>query len=135
MCYSHSPSSPHDPMVSPMVTIRLPLKSLDCFLDRFLFFFFSLFLAAPRHMEFLGQESNPSCSCNLSHSCSKAEFSTHCTGLGIEPVSLCSQDMANSDVPQRELLVNHFHHSKKELYLMSIVHTLTFRLKITLCIP
>ena len=30
------------------------------------FFFFSSFLAAPQHMEFLGQGSDPSHSCNLS---------------------------------------------------------------------
>ena len=38
----------------------------------FLFFFFFFFLAVPGHMEFLGQGSDLSCSCNL----------THCASLG-----------------------------------------------------
>ena len=52
-----------------------------------LFLFFSFFLAAPRHMKFLGQGSDLSCSCDLSHSCSDAGSLTHCAGLWIEPAS------------------------------------------------
>ena len=42
------------------------------------FFFFSLFLAAPQHMDLLGQGSDLSHSCNLSHSCGNAGSLTHC---------------------------------------------------------
>ena len=35
------------------------------------------FLAAPPHMDFLGQGSDPSHSCNLSHSCCNARPLTH----------------------------------------------------------
>lgn len=43
--------------------------------------FFS-FLAAPQLMEFPGQGSASSLSCNLSHSCGNAGFLTHCIRLG-----------------------------------------------------
>ena len=49
-------------------------------------FFFPLFLAALQHMEFPGQGSDPSCPC------SNARSLTHCSRLGIEPVSQCSRD-------------------------------------------
>ena len=38
-----------------------------------LFAYFFPFLATPRHMEFLGQGSNPNCSCDLCHGCGNAE--------------------------------------------------------------
>ena len=38
--------------------------------------------------KFPGQELNPSCSCDLHHSCSHTGSLTHCTRLGIEPVPL-----------------------------------------------
>ena len=50
------------------------------------FFLFS-FLAAPWYMEFLGQGSDRSHSCDLSHSCSNARSSRHCAGPGMEPAS------------------------------------------------
>ena len=45
-------------------------------------------------MKFLGQGSDPSCSCNLRHSCGNAG-SAHCARPGIEPASQCSRDSAN----------------------------------------
>ena len=69
-----------------------------------LFFFFFLLLAIPWHMEFPGQGSDPSHSCNLSCSCSNATSLTHRTRPGIEPVSQHSQDAAaDPAVPQQEL--------------------------------
>ena len=56
----------------------------------FYFYFFS-FLAALWHMEFLGQGSNLSWSCDLYHSCGNARSLTHCAGPGIEPMSLLLQ--------------------------------------------
>ena len=55
-------------------------------------------------MEFLGQGSDPSHSCDLSCSSSSAGSLTHCAGLGIEPASQGSQDTANPIAPQWELL-------------------------------
>ena len=48
--------------------------------------FFS-FLAAPQHMESLGQGSDPSHSYDLRCSCSDTRSSTHCARLGIESAS------------------------------------------------
>ena len=53
---------------------------------------FFLFLATPQRMEFPGQGSDPSCSCNLSHSCGNTRSLTHCARPGIKPASQCSQD-------------------------------------------
>lgn len=52
----------------------------------FFFFFFSL-LATLRHMEFLSQRSDPSCSFDLSHSCGDAGSLTHLLdqGLNLQP--------------------------------------------------
>lgn len=44
------------------------------------------FLVAPRHMEFLRQESDLCHSCNLSHTCRNAKTLTYCSRLGIELV-------------------------------------------------
>ena len=52
-------------------------------------------MAAPRHMEFLGQGSDPSHSHHLRPSCGHAGSLTHCAGLGIEPLSQCCRDIAN----------------------------------------
>ena len=52
--------------------------------------------------------SDPSHSCNLSYSCDNARSSTHCAGLGIEPVSQCSRDTADLIAPQQELQNMHF---------------------------
>ena len=58
------------------------------------------FLAAPQHMEFLGQGLDPTWG--------NAGSLSHCAGPGIGPSSQCSQDAANPAVPQRELLVSQF---------------------------
>ena len=71
-----------------------------------LFFFFFFFLTTPQHMEFPGQGSDLSCSCNLS--CSTAGSLTHCARPGIKPVSQGSQDSTNPVAPQQELLLGGF---------------------------
>ena len=58
-------------------------------LNHFCFFFF---FAALRRMEFLGQESDLSRSCDLRCSGGNARSLTHCAGLGMEPVSQGSRD-------------------------------------------
>ena len=87
------------------------------FFSRAFFFFFFFFLAAPTHMEFPGQGSDPSHSLNLSLSCGTAGSLTHCAGPGIEPVSQHSQDTANPVVPQWELL---------ELYRPVVIESVSF---------
>ena len=66
------------------------------------FFSFS-FLAIPWHIEFRGQGSDLSHSCDLSFSYGNAGSLTLCTGLGIKLVSQRSRDAADPLVPQREL--------------------------------
>ena len=51
---------------------------------------FMCFLASPRYLEFPGQGSDQSRSCNLCYSCNNTGSLTHCARLGIEPVSQCS---------------------------------------------
>ena len=53
----------------------------------------------PQHMEFLGQESDPSQSCDPDCSCRNAGFLTHCAKPGFESVSQYSQGTANPVVP------------------------------------
>ena len=54
-------------------------------------------------MEFPGQGSDLSCSCDLCLSCSKAGSLTHCAELGIKPACQCSRDATNPVVPQQNL--------------------------------
>ena len=67
---------------------------------------------APRHMEFLGQGSDPSCSGDLRHSCgSNIRSLTHCVGLGIEPASQGSPRCGwsccpTAGTPPRQILAN-----------------------------
>ena len=65
-------------------------------------FFFS-FLAAPQHMEFLGQGSDPSHSCDLSRNCGNAGSLIYCAGSGIESTSQCSRNATNPLAPQGDL--------------------------------
>ena len=67
-------------------------------------FFSPPFLAAPWHMEFLGQGSDPSCSCNLCQSCGNARSLTDCAQPGLGPVSQCSREAASPIAQERELL-------------------------------
>ena len=67
------------------------------------FVFCFLFLAAPWHMEFLGQGSDPSHSCKPSCICDNSGSLTHCSGPGIEPMSQCPQNASNPIVTQQEL--------------------------------
>ena len=64
---------------------------------------FVCFLATLQHTEFPGQGSDLRCSCDLCRSCSNARSLTHCSGLGIEPVSQRYRDAADPIVPQQEL--------------------------------
>ena len=71
----------------------------------FISFFFLSFLASLQRREFLGQGSDPSYSCDLSHTCGNTGSLTHCARLGIKPLSWHSQDAANPVAPQWELLL------------------------------
>ena len=68
-------------------------------------FFFSSFLAALRHMEFTGQQSDLSHSPHLSCSYGSDGSLTYYIRPGIEPMSQCSQDAADLFVPYRELWI------------------------------
>ena len=74
----------------------------------FCLFVFS-FLTPPRHMEFPSQGSDLSHSFDLCCSCGNARSSTHCAGLGIEPVSWCCRDAFDPIAPQWELLSSWFY--------------------------
>ena len=66
------------------------------------FFVFFPFLAALRHMEFFGQESDMSCS---AAAVATLEPDPLCWA-GIEPASQCSRDAEDPVAPQRELLLD-----------------------------
>ena len=82
------------------------LKRPSPTLFSFLFLFFS-FLTTPRHMEFLGQGSNLSHSCDLCHSYSIAVLLC-IAGLvvpaGIEPTSWLLREGLDPVAPQQALL-------------------------------
>ena len=59
-------------------------------------------------MEFLGQGSVPSHSCDLQHSCGNTRSLTHSAWLGIKAESQCSRNATNPTVPQWELLEQEF---------------------------
>ena len=61
------------------------------------------FEGCPQHMEFLGQGSELSCSCNLCHGCSNAGSLTLCARVRIKFVSQHSRDTADPVAPQQEL--------------------------------
>ena len=63
------------------------------------FSFFPTFLPAQQHMEFPGQVSDQSHSCDLHHSCGNTGFLTHCARPGLQPVSQPSRDATASIVP------------------------------------
>ena len=65
----------------------------------FFFFFGHLW-----HMEFPGQGSGPSHSCNLFPTCSNARYFNPLCQARIEPVSWCCRDAANHVVTQWKLL-------------------------------
>ena len=73
----------------------------------FFFFFFPLspFLAAPWHMEFPGQGSDPSHK-SVTYTRPEAMLDPliHCAGLGIKPISWHCRDATDPVAPQRELL-------------------------------
>ena len=49
--------------------------------------FHSFFLFSQQHVEFLGQGSDPSCSCDQHHSYGNARSLTHCAGPGSKPAT------------------------------------------------
>ena len=53
---------------------------------------FSFSLASPWHEKFLGQGSDPGCSCGLSHICGNTRSLTHCARPGIKPAPWCYRD-------------------------------------------
>ena len=79
-CFTHPP------------TLLATTHFLSMSMSLFSFCFVFSFLPPPQHMEYLGQESDPSCSCGNTGS------PTHCVGLGIKTASQRSQDAANSVV-------------------------------------
>ena len=66
-------------------------------------------------MEFPGQGSDPSHSCDLSCSCGNTRSLNHCAGLGIKPASQCFQDCLNPIAPQWELFFLFFGYSVQGL--------------------
>ena len=69
----------------------------------YVFVFFFSFLTSLRHVEFPGQGTDLSHSCDLSCSCGDAGSLTHCAGLGVKPASPCSQDAPDPAAPQWDL--------------------------------
>ena len=77
-----------------------------------LLFLFS-FLAALRYMEFPGQGLDPSCCCDIHHSCNNAESFNPLCQASIELASWFCRYTADPVVPQQELLLWIF---KKSFY-------------------
>ena len=73
-----------------------------------LFFLFFLFLATPWPMEFLGQGSDPSHSCNLCCSYGNTRSLNPLCQPGIKPMSWCCRDSVNPIAPQRAFLFLNF---------------------------
>ena len=94
-------------------------------------------------MEFLGQRSDPCCTCDLYHSCSNARsLLTHCAGPGIELASRHSRDLLptltrpDSTRPfcnSRNALVSFFSDRIKASYLDPIREEDVSRLNLSLC--
>lgn len=61
-------------------------------------------LATAKHMEFLGQESDASFTCDLCCSCGYTRSLTHCAWLGMEPASQHCRDATDPTASQGELL-------------------------------
>ena len=87
--------------MNPLLSTRCQTSGFADYITLY-FWFFSFFLATPQHIVFLGQGSDRSHSCNLSCSCGNAGSLNNCAVPGIEPVSQCSQDVADPIVPQLE---------------------------------
>lgn len=78
------------------------LTHLYAVFERLIYLFIYLFWAALWHMEFLDQGSDPTHSCDLSHSCGNTRSLTHCARLRFEPASQHSQDVSDPISPQWE---------------------------------
>ena len=87
--------------------IFFSVNCLIIFFVQFLYWlidhFYNCFIFKIFNFEFPGQGSDLSQSCDLSHSCGNTKSLTHCAGLGIKPVSRCSQDTADPAVPHQQL--------------------------------
>ena len=91
----------HDRNIFRCLILKLSLDFKNCSsLPTIILNFFFPFLATLWHIEFLGQGSDPSHSCNLC--CINARSLTHCAMFGMEPAFQHSRDIADSIVPQRE---------------------------------
>ena len=98
------PTLSSSPTLPPTRSLPDSRSSTVCFWVFFVCLFSLVsFLAAPWHMEFPGQESDPNQSSDLRCSYGNARSLTHCAGLGIEPASQQSQDTTDPVAPQREL--------------------------------
>ena len=75
-------------------------------------------------MEFPGQGSDLSCSCDLYHSWGNTGSLTHCAGLGMKPVSQHSREDADPFAPQRELLNSQIVHHVFVFQSMGSTHKL-----------
>lgn len=64
-------------------------------------FLFFVFFASPQHMQFPGQGSDPSRSCEWHCSCGKARFFTQYAELGIKPESQTCRDTGDPVSPQQ----------------------------------
>ena len=67
------------------------------------FYFSFSFLATLQHMKFLGQGSDPSQSCDLSHSSSNSRSFTHCAKREMEPQPSSPKMLLILVVPHQEL--------------------------------
>ena len=56
------------------------------------------FLAAPQHMAFPGQGSDPSLHCNVRHSCGNTKSLPHCACPEINPIPLCHSRNSKSNI-------------------------------------
>ena len=90
--------------VNDLVFNRLYVYMYKYFLS-FIFQIFFYFLAAPQHMEVLGQGSDPSRSCDLCWRYGNAGPVTHCVMPGIKPAPWRCTDVANPIAPQQELIL------------------------------
>jgi len=77
---------------SPHVIQALTLQVRLCL---FLIYLFTFDHPTPKHVEFPGQGSDPSCRYDLCHCCGNTGSLTHCEGQGIEPASQCSRNAAD----------------------------------------
>ena len=91
----------HSPEVTCFKIVHMPIVKILFFLI-YVFFFLSFF-AVPLCMEFLGQGSYASHSCDLHCSHSNIGYLTHFSGPGIKPEPCHWRDTTDPTVPQWDL--------------------------------